>query len=110
MNSITLTALEDECPLNSFSFLAFMTIKMIMPKITKPNVAIVYHFILQVHSISYIIEICSCLDTTSAHLICCKAILVTRDFNFVCLHTIYITTVVTTNDIIAVKNRKTSII
>ena len=110
MNCITLTALENKCPLNSFNFQVFMTIKMIMPKITKPNVAIVYHCVLQVHSISCITEMFSCLDTASAPLICCKVTLVTRDFTFVCLHTIYMTIVVTTNNIIAVINSKTSFI
>ena len=43
MNSITLIVLENRCPLNNFSFLAFMTMKIMMPKITKPNVAIMYH-------------------------------------------------------------------
>ena len=39
-------------------------------------------------------------------LICCKARLVTKDFNFVYLHIIYITIDITTNKIIAVTNRK----
>ena len=77
-----------------------------MPKITKPNVAIVHHCSLQAHSI----EMYSCLDITFASPICCKAILVTNDFNFECLHTIYTTIAVTTNDIIAVTNRKTSLV
>ena len=77
-----------------------------MPKITKPNVATVYHCVLHVHSVLCILEMCSCLDTTSASLICCKAILVTKDFYFVCLHTIYITVAITSNDIITVSNRK----
>ena len=48
----------------------------------------------------------SCVDTASASLICCKSILVTRDFNCVCLHTIYMAIVVTTNDIRAISYRK----
>ena len=60
---------------------------------------------LQVHSISHIIETCSCLATTPTSLICCKARLVTKDFYFTCLHIIYITIVVPTNENIAVTNR-----
>ena len=40
--------------------------------------------------------------------ICCKARLATRDFSFMCLHNIYITMVVTTNEIIVATNRKIS--
>ena len=40
--------------------------------------------------------------------ICCKTRLVTRDFSFLCLQNIYITMVVTTNEIIAVTERKMS--
>ena len=54
-----------------------------MPKIIKPNVAVVYHCTLQVLSVLGIIKMCSCLDTTSASLISCNAILVTKDFYFV---------------------------
>ena len=38
--------------------------------------------------------------------ICCKAILVTKDFNLACLHNIYITIEVTINDIKAVTKKK----
>ena len=81
-----------------------MTMIIIMAKITKPNVTIVYHCILQVHSISCIIETCS--RFASAPLIYCKARLGTNDFNFACLHIIYITIDVTANEIIVVMNRK----
>ena len=40
--------------------------------------------------------------------ICCKAILVTKHFNLACLHNIYETIAVTTNDIKAVTKRKIS--
>ena len=66
--------------------------KTTMPKIDKHNMHIVYHWILQVHSISCIIETCSCLVTMPTSLICCKVRLVTKDFNLVCLHIIYKTT------------------
>ena len=81
-----------------------------MPKIDRLNVHTVYHWILQAHSISCVIEMCSCLANEPTPLICCKARLVTIDFNFVCLHIIYITIDVTTNEIITVTNRKTSIV
>ena len=110
MNNIILTAVENRCPLNSFNFLAFRIMKIIMPKIDKPNMNIVYYCILQVHSISCVIETCSCLVTVPTSLICCKARLVTEDFNFVCLHIIYIIIYVTTNEVIAVTNRKMSVV
>ena len=50
------------------------------------------------------------MGTASVTLICCNAILVTKDFNFAFLHMIYITITITTNDIIKVINRKTSIV
>ena len=53
------------------------------------NMHIVYYWILQVHSLSCVIETCSCLVTMSTSLICCKARLVTKDFNLVCLHSLY---------------------
>ena len=73
------------------------------PKITNPNVAIVYHFVLQVHSIMS-------MGTAFVPLICCNAILVTKDFNFASLHIMYITINVTTNNIITVMNKNTSIL
>ena len=89
MNSIILTSFENRCPLNSFNFPAFRIMKIIMPKIDRLNMHIVYHWILQVHSISCIIETCSCLATVPTSLLCSKARLVTKDFNFVCLHIIH---------------------
>ena len=87
-----------------------MTMKTIIPDITNPNIALVYHCVLQVHSISFISKSCSWLDTASAPLICCKAILVTKDLYFVCLHNMYISIAVITNDIKVVTKRKASII
>ena len=106
MNSIISTVFENRCPQDSFIFLAFRIMKIDMPKIDRLNMYIVYYWILQVHSISCIIEMCSCLATVPTSLICCKARLVTKDFNFVCLHIIYKTIIVTTNEIITVTNRK----
>ena len=108
MNSIILAAFENRCPLKSFNFLAFRIMKIIMPKIDRLNMHIVYHWILQVHSISCIIKTFSCLATVPTSLICCKARLVTKDFSVVCLHIICITTDVSTNKITAVTNRKVS--
>ena len=84
--------------------------KIIIPKIDKLNMNIVYHWILQVRSISCVIETCYCLATMPTSLIFFKARLVTKDFNFACLHIIYKTINVTTNEIIAVTKRKTSIV
>ena len=42
--------------------------------------------------------------------ICHKARLATRDIGFMCLHSIYMTMVVTTSEIIAVTNRKMPIV
>ena len=84
--------------------------KFIMPQTAKMYMNIVYHRILKVHSTSCVIEACSCVATVPTFLICCKARLVTKDFNFVCLHITYITIDVTTNGIIAVTNRKMSIV
>ena len=61
----------------------------------------VYHWILQAHSISCKIEICSHLVTVPASFICCKSRLVTNDFNLVCLHITSKTTNITNNDMIA---------
>ena len=108
MNSIILTVFQNRCPLNSFNSIAYRIIKIMMPKIDKLN--IVHLWILQVHSISCILETCSCLATTPTSPICCKARLVTKDLNFICLHIIYITIVVATNNIIAVINIKTSVV
>ena len=84
--------------------------KITIPNINRLNMHFVYHWILQVHSISCIIETCSCLVTASTSLHCIKARLVTRDFNLVCLHIINKTIKVTTNEIIAVTKRKMSIV
>ena len=108
MNSIILTVFENRCPLNSFSFLDFRIMKITKPKIDKISMSMVYHCILPVHSIPCTIEACSCLGTMPTSFICCKARLVTRDLSFMCLHSIYITMVVTTNEIIALTNRKVS--
>ena len=51
-----------------------------------------------------------CLASMPTSLIYCKARLVTKDFNFVCLPIIYITIDVTTNEIITLTNRKMSIV
>ena len=106
MISIILTVFENRCPLNSVNFLEFRIMKIIMPEIDRLNIHIVYHWILQVHAISCITETCPCLDTVPTSLICSKARLVTKDFNYVCLPIIYIIIGVTTNEIIAVTNRK----
>ena len=110
MNSIIVTALEKKYPLNSFSFLDFRMTKSTKPKIVQLNIKIVYHCILQVHSIFGAEMILSCLATTPNSFICCKARLVTRDLSFMYLHSIYITIVVTNIKIIAVTKRKMSTI
>ena len=91
-----------------FNFLAFKMMETTIPNINILNMDVVYHWILQVQSISCIKEICSCLVTAAASLNCCKTRLVTNDFNLVCLHIMNKTTEVTNNEIIEVKNRKTS--
>ena len=101
---------EKKCPLHSFNFLAFRIMKTTIPNINRLNMHIVYHWILQVHSISCIIETCSCLVTASTSLNCCKTRLVIHDFNLVHLHIINTTIEVTTNEVIAVTNRKMSIV
>ena len=99
-----LTAFENKCPLNNFNFLAFRIMKIPIPN----NVHIVYHWNLQVYSISCITETYSCLVTASTFLNCCKVRLVTKDFNLQCLHFMCRTTEVTINAIIVVIYRKTS--
>ena len=84
--------------------------KIIVPNIDRCNMYIVYNWILQVHSISCIVETCFSLVTMSNSLNCCKARLVTKDFNLVCLHIMNRTIEVTTNEKIAVTNRKISIL
>ena len=68
-----------------------------------PSVKIVYCSTLQVHSIYCDV---SCVVTAPTSFICCKARVVTNVLNFVCLHNIEITIIVTSNEIIAVTNRK----
>ena len=91
---------------NSFNFLAFGMMKTSVSKIDILNMNIVYHWILQVHSMSGNVEIYSCLVTVSASVNCCKARLVTNDFYLVCMHIINITNEVTSNKIIVETNRK----
>ena len=112
MNNIILTAFENRCPVNSFYFLVFIIMKTTMPKIYRLNMNIVYHRILQVHSMSCVIEKCFFLVTPPTCLIYCKTRLVTKYFNLVCLNILHVnkTTDVITNEIIAVINRKTSIV
>ena len=81
-----------------------------IPYIDRLHIHIVYHWILRKHSISCIVETCCCLATASTSLNCCKARLVTNDFNFVCVHIINRTIEVTTNEIIPITNRKMSIV
>ena len=81
-----------------------------MPKIDRLNMHIVYHWILQVHSISYVIETCSCLVTMSTSLNRCKVRLVTKNCNLASLHIISKTIDVTTNEIMAVTKRKMSLV
>ena len=73
MNSIIFTPFENRCPINRFNFLDFRIMKITMPKIEQLSMNIMYHCILQVHSISYAIETCSCLATIPTSFICCKA-------------------------------------
>ena len=94
---------------NSFNLLTLRIMKTTMPKIDRLNIH-EYHWILQVHSISCVIETCSSLVTMPTSLNCCRARLVTKDFNLACLHIIYKTIDVTTNKTIAVTNRKMSIV
>ena len=105
-----LMAFVNKCPLNSFNFLAFRIIKITIPNIDRLNMHIVYHWILQVHSISCIVETCCCLVTLSTSLNCCKVRLVTKNFNLACLHIMNRTIEVTTYDIMGVTNRKAFIV
>ena len=58
----------------------------------------VYHCILQVHSIFH--KMSFCLVTAPTSFICCKARLVTKVLSFMFLHNMYITKAVTYNEII----------
>ena len=89
-------------------FLDLRMTKSTKPKIDTLNTKIVYYCILQIHSIFDVTS--SYLVTAPTSFICCKAILVTRVLNFICLHTMYITIVVTNNEIITVTNTKISIV
>ena len=106
VNNIILTAKEKKYPLNSFSFCAFRMTKSTKTKIDKLNIKIVYHCILQVHSIFGANLILSCLATTHTSCISCKTRLVPRVLSFMCLHSIYMTIDVATTKIIALTNRK----
>ena len=104
MNSIILTPLENKCHLHSYSFLDFRMTKSTIPIIDQINIKLVYYCILQIHSIFGMIT--SCLGTAPTSFIYCKARLVTKVLRFMCLHSVYITMVVTNIEIIAVINRK----
>ena len=82
--------------------------KNIRPKRDKLSIKMVYHCILQVHSIFS--KISSCLVAAPTSFICCKARLVTRVLSFMCLHNMCITKVVTKSKIITATNRKTSLV
>ena len=77
--------------------------KITIPNIDIINMHIVYHWILQEHSVSCITDTCSCLVTASTSN-CCKARLVTKDFILACFNIMYKIIEVT----IAVTNRKMS--
>ena len=84
--------------------------KITIPNIDRLNMHIVYHWILQIYSISYSTETCSCLVTVFTSLNCCNVRLVNKDFNFACLYIMKRSIKVTTNEIISVTNRKTPIV
>ena len=65
-----------------------------------------YHCVLQLHSILSTKVIPFCLVTTPTSFIGCKARLVSHVLSFMCLHNIYMTVVITNNEIIAVTNIK----
>ena len=79
--------LRDKCPLNSFSFINFVIVKSVKPTSNIPSVKILYHCILQVHSIYCDV---SCVVTVPTSFICCRARLVTKVLSFLCLHSIEI--------------------
>ena len=110
MNNIILTAFQNKYPLNSFKFIAFKIMKITILDIDIINMHIVYHWILQVHSASCITETCSYLVTASTSPYYYKARLITKDFNLACLHIMYRIIEVTANEIMAVTNRKMSIV
>ena len=98
-----LTALGNRCPLHTFNFHVHRMTKTVRPKRDKLNMKMVYHCILQVHSIFG--KISSCLVAAPTSFICCKARLVTTVLS---LHNMSITKVLTNSEIIAAVNRKTS--
>ena len=81
-----------------------MITKSIKPKIVKCNIKIVYHLIVQVHSIYHNVSYVVIIPTS---FICSKARLATRDLSFICLHSIEITHIITKNEIITVTNKNT---
>ena len=98
-----LTLFKNKCPLNSFSFLNFVTMKSIELKSNIPSIKIVYHHIVQLHSIYHYV---SCVATAFSSFICCKARLFINFLSFMCLHSTEITNIVTSSEIIAATNRK----
>ena len=80
--------------------------KITIPNIDRLNMHIVYYWILQAHSISCIIETCSCMVIAFTSLNCCKAGLVSYDFNLVFLHNINRAIEVINNETVAITNRK----
>ena len=84
--------------------------KITIPNIDSLNIHNVYHWILEVHSISCIVKTCSCLVTATISLNYIKARLVTRDIYLACLHTMNRHSEVATNKIMTVANRKMSIV
>ena len=103
MNNLILTALQNKYPLHSFNVHVCRMTKPIRPKRDKLTIKIVYHCILQVHSIFG--KMSSCPFTAPTSFICCKVRL-----EFVCLHNMYNTKVVTKIDIITAMKRKTSVV
>ena len=106
INNIILTALENKCPLLSFNIFDFRMAKCTKPEVDKLDIKIMYYCVFQVHSIFGANVIPSCLVSTPTSFMCCKTRPVTKALSFVCLHSIYITIVVTYIKIIAVTNRK----
>ena len=94
--------------LHSFNFHVHRMTKTIGPKRDKLSIKIVYHCILQAHSIFD--QMSSCPFTAPTSFICCKARLVTRVLSFLYLHSMYNTKVLTKIEIITTMNRKTSVV
>ena len=106
INNIILTVFENRSPLNSLRSLDFLITKSTKPKINIPNIIIVYPCVLQVHAILCAGLIFTYVATTPTSFICCKAKLTPKVLTFLCLHSIFMTIVVTSNGIIAVKTGK----